>query len=197
MGLQEIMPIFFLLLLLISYSTYGRPRPSHHPSYGRPPEYPTFEGHGQEYYSVNNYDGWFYEMDPHHDLSDPESEFTSHLHETFRQMQDSIHMYAPALHVGKINRGHFPKPELLQPRHRVMGYNSDFNQGDDSAFGYTPSFPNPRCVEGWQGCLQRRFRRCSGGSGSMWAFCPGWNCFLGPGLSIRGFTQELLRNFTG
>jgi len=141
------MPIFFLLLLLISYSTYGRPRPSHHPSYGRPPEYPTFGGHGQEYYSINNYDGWFYEMDPHHDLSDPESEFTSHLHETFRQMQDGIHMYAPALHVGKINRGHFPKPELLQPRHRVMGYNSDFNQGDDSAFGYTPSFPNPRCVE--------------------------------------------------
>jgi len=136
--------LFFLFLLLTSYSTYGRP--SYHPSDGRTPGYPTYGGHGQDHhYSTNNYDGWFFEMEPHHEPSGPG--FTSEIHKTFRQIQDGVHMYAPALHVGKINRGHFPKPELLQPRHRVMGYNSDFNQGDASAFRYTPSFPNPRCVE--------------------------------------------------
>jgi len=62
-------------------------------------------------------------------------------------MGDRVDLYAPALHVGKINRGHYPKPELLQPRHRVMGYDPDFNHRDSSAFRYTPSFPNPRCVE--------------------------------------------------
>ena len=100
-------------------------------------------------------------MEPHHEPSGPG--FTSKIYESFHQMQEGVHTYAPALHVGKISRGHYPKPELLQPRHRVMGYNSDFHQGDASAFRYvdhffsvyfiiiqfryTPSFPNPRCVE--------------------------------------------------
>jgi len=137
------MYLLYFVVLLVS-RTHGRP--SYH-TYGRPYDYPTYGGNAQSYYSTTSdeYNDWFFEMEPHHEPSGPG--FTSKMYETFHQIQDGVHMYAPALHVGKINRGHYPKPELLQPRHRVMGYNSDFHQGDASAFGYTPSFPNPRCVE--------------------------------------------------
>ena len=130
------MYLLYFLALLVSL-THGRP--SYH-TYGRPHDYPTYSygGHGQSYNSTEDYNGWFFEMEPHHEPSGPG--FTSKMYETFHQMQDGIHMYAPALHVGKISRGHYPKPELLQPRHRVMGYNSDFHQGDASAFGYVDHF---------------------------------------------------------
>ena len=148
--------LYFVVLLLSR--THGRPS---YQTYGKPHDYPAYDGgHAPSYYSTDDYNGWFFEMEPHHEPSGPG--FSSKIYETFHQMQDGIHMYAPALHVGKISRGHYPKPELLQPRHRVMGYNSDFHQGDASAFRYvdhfivyfiiirfryTPSFPNPRCVE--------------------------------------------------
>ena len=129
------MYLLYFVVLIVS-RTHGRP--SYH-TYGRPYDYPTYGGHAQSYYSTTSdeYNDWFFEMEPHHEPSGPG--FTSKMYETFHQIQDGVHMYAPALHVGKINRGHYPKPELLQPRHRVMGYNSDFNQGDTIAFRFTYS----------------------------------------------------------
>jgi len=135
------MYLLYFVGLLVS-RTHGRPS---YQTYGKPHDYPTYGGHAQSYYSSDDYNDWFFEMEPHHEPSGPG--FTSKIYESFHQMQEGVHMYAPALHVGKISRGHYPKPELLQPRHRNMGYNSDFHQGDASAFRYTPSFPNPRCVE--------------------------------------------------
>jgi len=75
------------------------------------------------------------------------SVFSNVFYDTFKQMQDRIHAYAPALHVGKINRGSFQKPELVHPKHRVMGWDSDFHHQDADAFRYTPTFPNQQCME--------------------------------------------------
>jgi len=89
---------------------------------------------------------WFYEM-----AEDDEpltgSVFSNVFYDTFKQMQDRIHAYAPALHVGKINRGSFQKPELVHPKHRAMGWDSDFHHQDADAFRYTPTFPNQQCME--------------------------------------------------
>jgi len=81
---------------------------------------------------------WFFEM-----VEDEEPPsgfvFSNGFYQSFKLMQDRIHDYAPALHVGKINRGSFRNPELVHPRHRAIASGSDFNLKDAGSFGNTPT----------------------------------------------------------
>ena len=76
-------------------------------------------------------DSWFHEMEPHNDGHTPRS---SVFYNTFKHMQAGMNMYAPALHTGTIYRGNFQKPELLHPKYRAMGWDSDFSHKDADAF---------------------------------------------------------------
>ena len=76
---------------------------------------------------------WYKDMEQDDEASESLS-MSSLFYNTFKVMQDRMDFYAPAKHVGKINRGHYQKPELLQPRHRTLGWNSDFKQQDGNAF---------------------------------------------------------------
>ena len=46
--------------------------------------------------------------------------------------------YAPALHIGTINRGYFNLPEHEQPGDRSFGKGMDFNKDEMDAFRFTP-----------------------------------------------------------
>jgi len=87
---------------------------------------------------------WF-QLPDHDQAADTLS--TSDYYNTFHQMRDQVDFYAPAQHVGKIYRGHYQHPEYLQPRHRAMGWDSDFHHGDKDAFRNVPNFPKPQCKE--------------------------------------------------
>lgn len=78
---------------------------------------------------------------------DQEPSYTSLIYSTFKQIISRVEMFSPALHTGLINRGNYHKPELLNPKYRVMGWDSDFYHEDSSAFSNVPTFPNQRCVE--------------------------------------------------
>jgi len=58
-----------------------------------------------------------------------------------------MNFYGPATHVGKIYRGAYQKPELLQPRYRTFGWGADFIKQDSNAFRNAPSFPKQECQE--------------------------------------------------
>jgi len=55
-------------------------------------------------------------------------------HSISRQMDH----YAPALHIGTINRGTIHNPAAGGPADRIFGYNPDFNRGDYHAFKFKP-----------------------------------------------------------
>jgi len=49
---------------------------------------------------------------------------------TYRQISRQMNQHAPALHLGRIDRGQLPNPAKYRPRDRSFGVNADFNQGD-------------------------------------------------------------------
>jgi len=135
-----------LLLLYFSFSSHGRPTSSND-------ERPAFAygGGSSSIYggpSSFNYDepsSWFYEMV--HDEEPQSSAFSSMIYDTFKLMQDRISMYSPALHVGKIHRGLHHRPELVQPKDRILGYNPDFNHPYPSeVFTHTPNSLHAKIV---------------------------------------------------
>ena len=68
---------------------------------------------------------------------------SSVFYNTFIEMQRRMGFYAPSTHVGHIDRGHYQKPELLQPRYRTFGWDSDFRQQDKNAFRYCSDVVSP------------------------------------------------------
>merc|ERR1712002_1451254 len=84
--------------------------------------------------------GWWYDLGGHDSPASDYLAATSPFYAWFKSAQEQFDAYAPASHVGKINRGSFLNPELNLPAHRAFGHNSDFNVGDLSsgAFSHTP-----------------------------------------------------------
>jgi len=62
----------------------------------------------------------------------------------YYQQQIQMDLFAPATHVGKINRGSFSNPEANMPRHQAYGINHDFNPEDlqQGAFKRKPKGQN-------------------------------------------------------
>jgi len=132
-----------LPLLLIIYQTDSRPPSSRHTEHQRPG--PGLDIKAQNLINSPNPSSWDWFDLPDHDLG--ADTLANDHYNTFHQMRDQVHFYAPALHVGKIYRGHFQNPQYVQPRHRAMGWDSDFNHGDKDAFRNVPNFPKPQCEE--------------------------------------------------
>ena len=84
-------------------------------------------------------DDWWYDQGHDWDTSDHFNSYNP-FYQTFKQIKGQLDMYGYAKHVGKINRGQFLNPELIQPGHRAFGYKSDFDLKDvySGAFRYQP-----------------------------------------------------------
>ena len=80
---------------------------------------------------TKNSDSWFHEMEKH---SVHQKLSSSVFYNTFKHMKAGMNMYAPALHTGTLYRGNFQNPELLHPKYRAMGWDSDFNHKDADTF---------------------------------------------------------------
>ena len=76
---------------------------------------------------------WYEDMEQDDEASNSLS-LSSVFYNTFRIMQDRMNFYGPATHVGKIYRGAYQKPELLQPRYWTFGWGADFIKQDSNAF---------------------------------------------------------------
>jgi len=85
-------------------------------------------------------DQWWYDLGGHDSPASDYLAATSPFYSWFKNAQEQFDAYAPAKHVGKINRGSFLNPELNLPADRAFGHNSDFNVGDltSGAFSYAP-----------------------------------------------------------
>jgi len=85
-------------------------------------------------------DQWWYDLG---DDDLPASDYlaaTSPFYNWFQTARQQFDAYAPAFHVGKINRGTFLNPELNLPADRAFGQDSDFNAGElnSGTFSFTP-----------------------------------------------------------
>jgi len=62
----------------------------------------------------------------------------------YYQQQNQMDLFAPAIHVGKINRSSYSNPEANMPRHQAYGINHDFNPEDlqQGAFKRKPKGQN-------------------------------------------------------
>jgi len=85
-------------------------------------------------------DYWWYNFGGHDSPASDYLAATSPFYNWFKNAQQQYDAFAPAKHVGKINRGTFLNPELNLPADRAVGWNSDFNAGDfnSGAFSNTP-----------------------------------------------------------
>jgi len=135
-----------LLLLFGSFSCHGRPtssideKPASAYGDGGGPSSnyggPSIYGGSNSYYDEPS--SWFYEMVQDEEPQSPG--FSSLIYDTFRLMQDRVSMYSPAQHVGKIHRGVHHRPELIQPKDRLLGYNPDFRHPYPSeVFTHSPN----------------------------------------------------------
>ena len=82
---------------------------------------------------------WFYEMGDDWGVSNKLAKVNPY-YNWYKQTAAKMDAYAPALHVGKIDRGQFFNPELNMPADRAFGYQSDFNPEDlkSGAFNIKP-----------------------------------------------------------
>jgi len=87
-------------------------------------------------------DDWWYDLGGQNSYASDYLYATSPYYSWFKNAQQQYDMFAPALHVGKINRGLFSNPELNLPADRAFGdpYHSDFHAHEMSsgAFEYRP-----------------------------------------------------------
>ena len=87
-------------------------------------------------------DNWWYDLGGHNSYASEYLYATSPYYSWFKNAQQQYDMFAPALHVGKINRGNFLNPALIQPADRAFGdpYHSDFHADEirSGAFEYRP-----------------------------------------------------------
>jgi len=88
----------------------------------------------------NHADDWWYDVGGHNSQASDYLAATSPYYSWFKNAQMQYDMFAPALHVGKINRGKFQDPQLNLPADRAFGHNSDFYIDDfvSEAFEYRP-----------------------------------------------------------
>jgi len=135
----------------------GQPGPHPHPHYPLPPSPPRYmskigeqedAAHKRERrgapqlvkkITVKDDDEWWYDVD-----GGQKNEVTEKFmktkagFQTFKRIQDQMDHFAPALHVGTINRGYFSKPEFEAPGDRSFGKGMDFNADEMDAFKYRP-----------------------------------------------------------
>ena len=87
-------------------------------------------------------DDWWYDLGGHNSYASDYLYATSPYYSWFKNAQMQYDMFAPALHVGKINRGKFLNPEINLPADRAFGdpYHSDFHADEmrSGAFEYRP-----------------------------------------------------------
>ena len=88
----------------------------------------------------NQGDDWWYDIGGHDSYGSDYLAATSPFYRWFKQAQTQYDMFAPALHVGKINRGTFLNPELNLPVDRAIGHKPDFHDAElfSGAFEYRP-----------------------------------------------------------
>jgi len=88
----------------------------------------------------NQGDDWWYDIGGHDSYASDYLAATSPFYRWFKQAQTQYDMFAPALHVGKINRGTFLNPELNLPADRAIGHKPDFHDAElfSGAFEYRP-----------------------------------------------------------
>ena len=73
-------------------------------------------------------DDWWYNTGD--DWDTPYSIQNNPYYQTHQHLQRQMSLYGFAQHVGKINRGQLQNPELIRPRDRAYGHQSDFNSED-------------------------------------------------------------------
>ena len=87
-------------------------------------------------------DAWWYDLGGHNSYASDYLHANSPYYQWFKKAQLQYDMFAPAQHVGKINRGKFLNPELNLPADRAFGdpYHSDFyaDEFSSGAFEYRP-----------------------------------------------------------
>jgi len=88
----------------------------------------------------DGYDQWWYNLGGDDSPAAAYLDATSPFYNWFKTAQQQFDAYAPAFHVGKINRGTYLNPELNLPADRAFGRDSDFNSGDltSGAFSFAP-----------------------------------------------------------
>merc|ERR1711936_24041 len=88
----------------------------------------------------NQGDDWWYDIGGHDSYASDYLAATSPFYRWFKQAQTQYDMFAPALHVGKINRGTFLNPEVNLPADRAIGHKPDFHDAElfSGAFEYRP-----------------------------------------------------------
>ena len=98
-------------------------------------------GHGVDDYHHQG-DDWWYDLGGHNSYASDYLYATSPYYSWFKNAQMQYDMFAPAKHVGKINRGKFLNPEINLPADRAFGdpYHSDFHADEmrSGAFEYRP-----------------------------------------------------------
>ena len=98
-------------------------------------------GHGVDDYHHQG-DDWWYDLGGHNSYASDYLYATSPYYSWFKNAQIQYDMFAPAKHVGKINRGKFLNPEINLPADRAFGdpYHSDFHADEmrSGAFEYRP-----------------------------------------------------------
>jgi len=85
-------------------------------------------------------DDWWFDIGGRDSYASDYLAATSPFYRWFKQAQTQYDMFAPALHVGKINRGTFLNPELNLPADRAIGHKPDFHDAElfSGAFEYRP-----------------------------------------------------------
>jgi len=85
-------------------------------------------------------DEWWFDIGGRDSYASDYLSATSPFYRWFKQAQTQYDMFAPALHVGKINRGIFLNPELNLPADRAIGHKPDFHDAEllSGAFEYRP-----------------------------------------------------------
>ena len=99
---------------------------------------PEYWSHGVADHSPG--DDWWYDIGGYGSQASEYLAATSPFYQWFKKAQIQYDMFAPAKHVGKINRGIFQNPEINLPADRAFGHKSDFYDHDliSGAFEYRP-----------------------------------------------------------
>jgi len=99
---------------------------------------PEYWSHGVADHSPG--DDWWYDIGGYGSQASEYLAATSPFYQWFKKAQIQYDMFAPAKHVGKINRGIFQNPEINLPADRAFGHKSDFHDHDliSGAFEYRP-----------------------------------------------------------
>merc|ERR1712179_575232 len=100
---------------------------------------PEYWSHGVADHSPG--DDWWYDIGGYGSQASEYLAATSPFYKWFKKAQIQYDMFAPAMHVGKINRGISQNPEINLPAERAFGHKSDFHDHDlvsSGAFEYRP-----------------------------------------------------------